>query len=76
MCSLMGFILIHVVFFYVKIIIAIIIIFKVISEDSPTQIWSVFRAKTDLRHLNNLTLSLTLKKNNHVVENWSKIPPV
>lgn len=38
MCSLMGFILIHVVFFYVKIIIAIIIIFKVISEDSPTQI--------------------------------------
>lgn len=34
----MGFILIHVVFFYVKIIIAIIIIFKVISEDSPTQI--------------------------------------
>lgn len=76
MCSLMGFILIHVVFFYVKIIIAIIIIFKVISEDSPTQIWSVFRAKTDLRHLNNLTLSLTPKKNNHVVENWSKIPPV
>lgn len=33
----MGFILIH-VFFYVKIIIAIIIIFKVVSEDSPTQI--------------------------------------